>query len=99
MMMSLGLTLIMQNTIMTHLFFYSNTCGKTTPQSVERLREMLQDPNMSTGPDQHHGRVIIGLLDIFQSRRPIVTKVFDYLEDLHMKLKAIKNLSYETCEE
>lgn len=42
---------------------------------------------------------IIGLLDLFQSRRPIVTKVFDHLEDLHMKLEANKDLRFETCAE
>ncbi|XP_067245545.1 uncharacterized protein [Chanodichthys erythropterus] len=82
-----------------------DTCGKTTPQSVERLHEMLQDPNMAESLQvqisimANKCRVLIGLLDIFQSRRPIVTKAFDYLEDLHMKLEANKDLSYETCAE
>lgn len=85
------------------VFFYSKTCGKTTPQSVERLHEMLQDPNMAESLQVQISimadkcRVLIGLLDIFQSRHPIVTKAFDYLEDLHMKLEANKELSYETC--
>lgn len=72
---------------------------------MERLHEMLQDSNMAQSLQAQISimadkcRVIIELLDIFQSRRPIVTKAIDYLEDLHMKLEANKDLSYETCAE
>lgn len=96
------------NIIFNHLFVcfsYSKTCGKSIPPSVERLHEMLQNSNMAQSLQVQISimadkcRVIIGLLDIFQSRRPIFTKVIDYLEDLHMKLEANKDLSYETCTE
>lgn len=66
---------------------------------------MLQDPNMAQSLQVQirimtdKCKVIVGLLDIFQSRRPIVTKAIDYLEDLHMKLEAHKDLSYDSCVE
>ena len=64
---------------------------------------MLQDANMAQSLQVQISitadkcQVIIALLDIFQSRRPIVTKVFDYLEDLHMKLEFNKELHFEAC--
>lgn len=42
-------------------------------------------------------KVIVQLLDIFQSRRPVTTKIFDYLEDLQMNFAANKELQYEAC--
>lgn len=37
------------------------------------------------------------MLDLFQGRRPVTTKVFDYLEDLQMNFVANKELCDEVC--
>jgi len=37
------------------------------------------------------------MLDLFQSRRPVTTKVFDYLEDLQINFVVNKELCYEVC--
>lgn len=42
-------------------------------------------------------KVILQMLDFFQSRRPVTTKVFDYLEDLQMNFVANKELCDEVC--
>ncbi|CAB1316614.1 unnamed protein product [Coregonus sp. 'balchen'] len=42
-------------------------------------------------------KVILLLLDISQSRRPVTTKIFHYLEDLQMNIAANKDLQYEAC--
>ncbi|KAK7160619.1 hypothetical protein R3I93_008313 [Phoxinus phoxinus] len=78
-----------------------DTCGRSAPQSVERLHEMLQNPDMAqslqveTSIISKKCRRVIQLLDIFQSRRPVTTKVFDYLEDLHTHIVANAQLQYE----
>ncbi|XP_065096737.2 uncharacterized protein [Paramisgurnus dabryanus] len=78
-----------------------DTCGRSTPQSVERLHEMLHDPDMAQSLQveicimSEKCKRVIQLLDIFQSRRPVTTKVFDYLEDLHMHILANAQLQYE----
>ncbi|XP_077065578.1 uncharacterized protein LOC143718361 [Siphateles boraxobius] len=80
-----------------------DTCGRSPPQSVERLHEMLQNPDMAQSLQveirimSEKCRRVIQLLDIFLSRRPVTTKVFDYLEDLHMHIVANAQLQYEAC--
>lgn len=70
---------------------------------MERLHEMLQDPDMAQilqvqiSIMSEKCKRVIQLLDIFQNRRPIATKVFDYLEDLHMNFVANAELNYEVC--
>lgn len=44
-------------------------------------------------------KFIVQLLDIFQSRRPITTKIFHYREHLQMKFAASKQLQDEACAE
>lgn len=78
-------------------------CGRSAPQSVERLHETLQDPNLAQSLNVQINimadkcKVILRLLDIFQSRRPVTTKIFTYLEDLQVTLAANKELQYEAC--
>lgn len=88
-------------TVLNHFCFYSKIRGETAPQSVVRLREIRQDPDMAASLQVQNGiildkcKVILGLLNIFLSRHP-AAPVFDYLEDLHMKLEANKDLTCET---
>lgn len=87
------------------LLFYPKVCGKSAPQSLERLHEMLQSPDMAQSLEVQISimadkcQVIVQLLDIFQSRCPITTKIFDYLEDLQLNFAANKQLQYEACAE
>ncbi|CAM4444730.1 unnamed protein product [Leuciscus chuanchicus] len=80
-------------------------CGSSAPQSVERLHEMLQNEDMAQCLQVQLSimadkcECILQLLDIFQSRKPITTKVFDYFEDLQMNFTANKELQYESCAE
>ncbi|RXN03368.1 CGG triplet repeat-binding 1 [Labeo rohita] len=79
--------------------------GSSAPQSVERLHEMLQNEDMAQCLQVQLSIMadkcerILQLLDIFQSRKPITTKVFDYFEDLQMNFTANKELQYESCAE
>ncbi|KAJ4946268.1 hypothetical protein JOQ06_023936 [Pogonophryne albipinna] len=42
---------------------------------------------------------ILNLLDIFESRRLVTTKIFNYLEDLQVVFAANKEMQYEVCDE
>lgn len=42
-------------------------------------------------------KVILQMLDLFQSRHPVTTKVFNYLEDLQMNFITNKELCDEVC--
>lgn len=44
-------------------------------------------------------KCIICLLDIFQTKRPVTTKIFNYLEDLQVVIAANKELQYEVYAE
>ncbi|XP_017279625.1 uncharacterized protein LOC108240571 [Kryptolebias marmoratus] len=80
-----------------------NVCGKSAPQSVERLNEMLHQTDVAQKLQVQINimadkcKVILRLLDIFQSRCPATTKLFNYLEDLQMNFDANKTLQYEAC--
>lgn len=64
---------------------------------------MLQNPDIAQSQQVEISimpekcRRVIQFLDIFQSRHPVTTKVFDYLEDLHMHIVANAQLRYEAC--
>lgn len=81
----------------------SQVCGRSAPASVENLKKMLEDPEcagtlqvqLNTVSDKC--KVILQMLDLFQSRCPVTTKVFDYLEDLQMNFVANKELCDEVC--
>ncbi|KAK7881121.1 hypothetical protein WMY93_029530 [Mugilogobius chulae] len=79
------------------------TCGKSTLQSVDRLQEMLNNNDLAKKIQVQINiiadkcKVIIRLLDIFQSRLPSTTKLFDYLEDLEMNFAANTQLQLEGC--
>lgn len=64
---------------------------------MEKIQEILQDPNLAIMADKC--KCIICLLDIFQSRRPVTTKIFNDLEDLQVVIAANKELQYEVCAE
>ncbi|TDH05603.1 hypothetical protein EPR50_G00124200 [Perca flavescens] len=76
-------------------------CSRSVPQSVERLHEMLQDPDLAQSLNVQINimadkcKSFISLLDIFQSRHPVTTKIFTYLEDLQLVFAANKELQYE----
>ncbi|KAL7394851.1 hypothetical protein ABVT39_005418 [Epinephelus coioides] len=78
-------------------------CGRSAPQSVERLHDTLQDPTLAQSLNVQINimadkcKVILQLLNIFQSRCPVTTKIFNYLEDLQVTLAANKELQYEAC--
>ncbi|KAL1269193.1 hypothetical protein QQF64_031482, partial [Cirrhinus molitorella] len=77
--------------------------GRSAPASVETLNNMLEDPECAMNLHVQLNivsdkcKVVLQMLDLFQSRRPVTTKVFDYLEDLQMNFVANKELSYEVC--
>lgn len=81
----------------------SQVCGRSAPASVENLKKMLEVPEcagtlqvqLNTVSDKC--KVILQMLDLFQSRCPVTTKVFDYLEDLQMNFVANKELCDEVC--
>ncbi|MEQ2250342.1 hypothetical protein ILYODFUR_039069 [Ilyodon furcidens] len=76
-------------------------CSKSTLQSVESVYEMLQNPNIATDLQVHfqhmedNSKVIVQLLNTFQSRHLATTKTFDYLEDVQMNFAANKKLQHE----
>ncbi|XP_078469389.1 uncharacterized protein LOC144732027 [Lampetra planeri] len=80
-------------------------CSRSAPQSVERLHEMLQDQDLAQSLNVQINimadkcKRFLSLLDIFQSRRPVTTKIFTYLEDLQVVFAANKELQYEACAE
>ncbi|XP_017281833.1 uncharacterized protein LOC108241875 [Kryptolebias marmoratus] len=80
-----------------------NVCGKSAPQLVERLNEMLHHTDVAQKLQVQINimadkcKVILRLLDIFQSRCPATTKLYNYLEDLPMNFDASKTLQYEAC--
>lgn len=62
---------------------------------------MLQDPNLAQTLNVQINimvdkcKRIICRLDIFQSRRPVTMKIFNYLEDLQVVIAANIELQYE----
>ncbi|XP_061582006.1 uncharacterized protein LOC133447348 [Cololabis saira] len=80
-------------------------CGRSVPPSVERLHEMLQHPNLAQSLNVQINimadkcQPILNLLDIFESRRPVTTKIYNYLEDLQVVIAANKELQHEICAE
>lgn len=66
---------------------------------------MLQDPDLAQSMNIQINimadkcKCFLSLLDIFQSRRPVTTKIFTYLEDLQVVFAANKELQYEACAE
>nr|XP_033947646.1 uncharacterized protein LOC117452930 [Pseudochaenichthys georgianus] len=83
----------------------TQVCGRSVPQSVERLHDMLQDPNLPQSLNVQINimadkcKHILNLLDIFESRRPVTTKIFNYLEDLQVVFAGNKEMQYEVCDE
>ncbi|KAI4799929.1 hypothetical protein KUCAC02_016467 [Chaenocephalus aceratus] len=83
----------------------TQVCGRSVPQSVERLQDMLQDPNLAQSLNVQINimadkcKHILNRLDIFESRRPVTTKIFHYLEDLQVVFAANKEMQYEVCDE
>ncbi|KAM3615957.1 uncharacterized protein V6R79_010273 [Siganus canaliculatus] len=78
-------------------------CDRSVPQSVEKLHEMLQDPNLVQSINAQISimadkcKNIISLLDVFKSRHPVTTKILNYLEDLQVVIAANKELQLEIC--
>ncbi|KAL1277093.1 hypothetical protein QQF64_023766 [Cirrhinus molitorella] len=76
-------------------------CSRSAPHSVERLHEMLQDPDLAQSPNVQINimadkcKHFLSLLNVFQSRCPVTTKIFTYLE----VFAANKELQYEACAE
>lgn len=70
---------------------------------MERLHETLQNSDMAQCLQVQISivaekcKILLQLLDVFQSRRPVTTKIFDYLEDLQMNLDTNKELQYDGC--
>lgn len=66
-------------------------CGRSVPASVERLSDMLQDGNLAQSLNVQINIMadkcqrILTLLDIFQGRKPVTMKIFNYLEDLQVR--------------
>ena len=80
-------------------------CGRSALQSVERLQEILQDPDLAQSLNVQVNimadkcKRFLSLHDKFHSRRPVTTKIFTYLEDLQVVFAANKELQYDTCAE
>ncbi|XP_060777572.1 uncharacterized protein LOC132886657 isoform X2 [Neoarius graeffei] len=80
-------------------------CGRSAPMSVEKLHEVFEDPvqvqcrQIQLRIISDKCKVMLQLLDVFQSRTPVTTKVFNYLEDLQMNLAANKALHEDVCAE
>ena len=85
--------------------FFENemTFTITPPDSVEQLHKIFQDEKavlelkVCLGFLANKGAKVLSYIDIFQSRRPLTLKAFDYLEDLQIFLTTHLELPYDSC--
>ena len=78
-------------------------CKRSPPDSLESIHDMFQDARVVENVTvqleilAEMCKPTIQMNDLFQSRVPVTTQVFNYLEDLQINFAANKTLSLDSC--